>query len=115
MTAWAGFWGLLTGTVAALITYAGYKWFGWFTFGSDLDESFWGAGIAFVTVAIVSVVVTLFTTRKTDEELSGLVYGVGSHDLRADALAGDAAWYRSPVLLGGIALTLAAAFYLPFL
>ena len=115
MTAWAGFWGLLMGTLAAFITYAGYKWFGWFTFGSDLDESFWGAGIAFVTVAIVAVVVTLFTTRKTVEELDGLVYGIGNHDLRADAIAGDRAWYRSPVLLGTVALALAVAFYLPFL
>ncbi|UWP87744.1 sodium:solute symporter family protein [Dactylosporangium fulvum] len=115
MTAWAGFWGLLAGTVAAFVTYAGYKWFGWFTFGSDLDESFWGAGIAFVTVAIAAVVVTLMTTRKTDEELNGLVYGIGNHDLTADALAGDAAWYRSPVLLGAVVVALAVAFYLPFL
>ncbi len=115
MTAWAGFWGLLTGTLAAFIVYAGYKWWGWFTFGSDLDESFWGAGIAFVTVTIVAVVVTLFTTRKTDAELSGLVYGIGSHDLTAGALAGDRAWYRSPVLLGAGAVILALAFYLPFL
>ncbi|MET7418177.1 sodium:solute symporter family protein [Dactylosporangium sp. NPDC005555] len=115
MTAWAGFWGLLSGTLAAFIVYAGYKWWGIFTFGSDLDESFWGAGIAFVTVAIVSVVVTLFTTSKTDEELSGLVYGIGRHDLKAGAIAGDRAWYRSPVLLGVGALVLAAAFYLPFL
>jgi solute:Na+ symporter, SSS family len=115
MTAWAGFWGLLSGTLAAFIVYGGYKWWGLFTFGSDLDESFWGAGIAFVTVAIVSIVVTLFTTSKTDEELSGLVYGIGRHDLTAGAMAGDRAWYRSPILLGAGALILAAAFYLPFL
>ncbi len=44
----AGFLGLVAGTIAALVTYIGYKWAGWFTFGSDLDESFWGAGAAFV-------------------------------------------------------------------
>jgi SSS family solute:Na+ symporter len=115
MTAWAGFWGLLSGTLAAFIVYGGYKWWGLFTFGSDLDESFWGAGIAFVTVAIVSIVVTLVTTSKTDEELSGLVYGIGRHDLTAGAMAGDRAWYRSPILLGAGALILAVAFYLPFL
>jgi SSS family solute:Na+ symporter len=115
MTAWAGFWGLLLGTIAAFITYAGYKWFGWFTFGSDLDESFWGAGIAFVVVAIVAIIVTPLTRPKEDSELSGLVYGVDNHDLRADAIAGDTAWYRSPVLLGTGALVLAFAFYLPFL
>ena len=63
----------------------------------------------------MAVLVTLVTTSKPDEELDGLVYGVGRHDVRADALAGDAAWYRSPVLLGVVALALAAAFYLPFL
>ncbi|MEV8515035.1 sodium:solute symporter family protein [Dactylosporangium sp. NPDC051484] len=115
MTAWAGFWGLLAGTLAAFVTYAGYKWFGWFSFGSDLDESFWGAGIAFVVVAIVALIVTPLTRSKPESELQGLVYGIGRHDLRADAIAGDTAWYRSPVLLGSGALVLAALFYLPFL
>jgi SSS family solute:Na+ symporter len=114
MTAWAGFFGLVSGTFAALMTYLLYKG-GVLKFGSDLDESFWGAGIAFVTVMIVSVVVTLFTTPKPESELHGLVYGVGKTDLTGDALAGDRAWYRSPVLLGGIALVLAAALYIPFL
>ena len=114
MTAWAGFFGLVSGTLAALMTYLLYKG-GVLKFGSDLDESFWGAGIAFVTVMIVSVVVTLFTTPKPVEELRGLVYGVGKTDLMADSIAGDAAWYRSPVLLGGIAVALAALLYLPFL
>jgi SSS family solute:Na+ symporter len=115
MSAWAGFYGLLSGIVAALFTYVGYKWWGLFDFGSDLDESFWGAGIAFVTVAIVSVIVTMFTAAKSRDELNGLVFGVGRTNLTADAIAGDQAWYRSPVLLGGIAVVLAAAFYLPFL
>src|SRR5205085_14307 len=54
MSPWAGFWGLLSGTLAALTTYLLYRG-GVVHFGSDLDESFWGAGIAFVTVAVVSV------------------------------------------------------------
>ncbi len=114
MTAWAGFFGLVTGTLGALVTYLLYKG-GVVHFGSDLDESFWGAGIAFVLVAIVAVIVTLFTTPKPESELRGLVYGVGKTDLVGDAIAGDAAWYRSPLLLGGVAVALAAALYLPFL
>jgi Sodium:solute symporter family len=35
-------------------------------FGSDLDESFWGAGIGFVVVGIVSVLVTMVTTAKPE-------------------------------------------------
>ncbi len=114
MSAWAGFIGLLAGTLAALATYLLYL--GKVVhFGSDLDESFWGAGIAFVTVAVVSVIVTLVTTPKPESELRGLVYGVQPVDLVSDAIAGDRAWYRSPILLGAGAVILAAAFYLPFL
>ena len=42
MTPWAGFWGLVAGTTIAGVTWIGYK-VGWFSFGSDLDESMWGA------------------------------------------------------------------------
>ena len=56
MTPAAGLWGLVAGTVAALVIYVGYKFPGVFNFGSDLDESFWGAGAAFVVDAIVTVV-----------------------------------------------------------
>jgi len=112
MTAWAGFFGLLTGTVGALVTYLLYRG-GVLRFGSDLSESMWGAGIAFVLVAIVSAAVTFATTPKPESELSGLVYGVGRTDLKADMLAGDDAWYRSPLLLGVGVLALAAAAYIP--
>jgi len=114
MTAWAGFFGLVTGTLGALITYLLYKG-GVVKFGSDLDESFWGAGIAFVLVVVVSVVVTMFTEPKPESELKGLVYGVGKFDFKAGTVAADRVWYRSPVLLGVIALVLAAAFYIPFI
>jgi SSS family solute:Na+ symporter len=114
MTAWAGFIGLLAGTLAALATYLLYLG-KVLKFGSDLDESFWGAGIAFVTVMAVSVIVTAVTTPKPAAELRGLVYGVHPTDLAGDLMAGDRAWYRSPVLLGAGALVLAAAFYLPVL
>ncbi|MBO3752622.1 sodium:solute symporter family protein [Streptosporangiaceae bacterium NEAU-GS5] len=114
MTAWAGFWGLLSGTLAAFAVYIGYK-SDVFGFGTDLNASFVGAGTAFVVDAIVSVVVTLATTPKPESELRGLVYGLTDTTIRDDALAGDAAWYRSPLVLGAGALVLAAAFYIPFL
>ncbi|MFD0783645.1 sodium:solute symporter family protein [Micromonospora azadirachtae] len=112
MSALAGFWSLLLGTLAALATYLLYK-SGVVHFNSDLEESFWGAGIAFVTVAVVAAVLTPLTAAKRDEELRGLVYGTGGIDLKAGVLAGDAAWYRSPVLLGVIALALAVVLYIP--
>jgi SSS family solute:Na+ symporter len=114
MTAWAGFFGLVIGTLGALVTYLLYKG-GVVKFGSDLDESFWGAGIAFVLVVVTSVIVTMFTEPKPESELKGLVYGVGKFDFKAGTVAADRVWYRSPVLLGVIALALAAAFYIPFI
>ncbi|MBY8873353.1 sodium:solute symporter family protein [Micromonospora sp. PLK6-60] len=113
MSAVAGFWSLLLGTLAALFTYLGYKFFGWFHFNSDLEESFWGAGIAFATVAVVAAILTPLTRPKRDHELEGLVYGMANTRLADDSLAGDAAWYRSPVLLGVVAVILAALFYIP--
>ncbi|MCI4062352.1 sodium:solute symporter family protein [Micromonospora sp. R77] len=112
MSALAGFWSLLSGTVVAVATYLLYKT-GVLSFNSDLEESFWGAGLAFVTVAVVAAVITPLTRPKRNEELEGLVYGMGGVDLKADVLAGDQVWWRSPVLLGAIAVVLAALFYIP--
>jgi SSS family solute:Na+ symporter len=105
MTPAAGLWGLVAGTVAALVTYVGYKWTGWFSFGSDLDESFWGAGAAFVVDAIVTVAVTLVTKPKPVEELQGLVWGMANED-DAKAAAGHDKWWESPTLLGAGAIAI---------
>ncbi|GAA2210999.1 sodium:solute symporter family protein [Nonomuraea monospora] len=110
MTPWAGFWGLLAGTVAAFASYISYK-AGLVDFGTELNASFWGAGIAFGVDIAVSVVITLVTTEKPEEELRGLVYGLADVNLEDDALAGDARWYRSPLLLGVGALVLAVLAY----
>ncbi|MGW5015442.1 sodium:solute symporter family protein [Micromonospora chalcea] len=112
MTPLAGFWSLLSGTVVATATYLLYKG-GVISFNSDLEESFWGAGLAFATVAVVAAIVTPLTRPKTDDQLTGLVYGLSDTALADDSLAGDAAWYRSPVLLGVVAVILAALFYMP--
>ena len=105
MTPAAGLWGLVAGTIAALVTYVGYKWAGWFTFGSDLDESFWGAGAAFVVDAVVTVAVTLLTKPKPVEELQGLVWGMANDD---DERAASTKWWESPKLLGFRAIGLGA-------
>ena len=54
MTPWAGFWGLLAGTLGAAIAHYGNDW-GWFDLGSAQAAAFWGAIAAFVLDAIVSV------------------------------------------------------------
>jgi SSS family solute:Na+ symporter len=101
MTPWAGFWGLVAGTFAAAATWIGYK-AGWLNFGSDLDESMWGAGLAFVADAIVTVIVTRMTTPKPVEELQGLVYGMANVD--EYAARRQHRWWESPGLLGSLTL-----------
>jgi solute:Na+ symporter, SSS family len=110
MTAAAGFWSLLSGTVVALGTYVLYL-AGVLPFNSDLEESFWGAGLAFVTVAVVAAVLTPATAPKPAEDLRGLVYGTADLGVLDPA---DRVWYRSPVLLGSIAAALSVLLYIPF-
>jgi solute:Na+ symporter, SSS family len=114
MSAVAGFWSLLAGTVTALGTYLLYK-AGVLPFDSDLEESFWGAGIAFVTVAVVAAVLTPLSQPKSPEDLRGLVYGTAIGMQRRGLLAAsDAPWYRSPELIGAIAVALSILLYIPF-
>ena len=82
-------------------------------FGSALAASFWGAVIAFGADALVTVIVTLFTKPKPAEELEGLVYGT-KVDMGEVAHTREP-WWRNPLILGGGALALAAALYIPFL
>jgi solute:Na+ symporter, SSS family len=114
MSPWAGFWSLFLGFLSSLVLYIGYL-ADVFKFNSDLEESFWGAGTAFVTACVVAVVVTLFTPSKPDEELRGLVYGLGGPSTSGEVIvAGDKVWWRNPILLGGIAVALAVVLYIPF-
>ena len=106
VTSAAGLWGLVAGTIAALVVYVGYKFTGTFDFGSDLDESFWAAGAAFVVDAIVTVIVTLRTTSKPVAELQGLVWGM-VNEPDPDELD-QPTWWNSPYLLGFTALGIAA-------
>jgi SSS family solute:Na+ symporter len=104
MTPAAGLWGLIAGTITAAGLFIGYK-AGWIGFGSDLDESMWGAGSAFVVDAVVTVLVTLRTTPKPVAELQGLVYGMANID---ESDYRRHAWWESPKLLGATTLTGAA-------
>lgn len=113
MTAWAGFWSLVLGTLASVSLYLLYLG-DVVKFDSDLEESFWGAGLAFITAVVFAVVVTPLTTRKPDNDLRGLVYGLAGDSTSGEAiLAADRVWWRNPVLLGGIAVALALLFYIP--
>ncbi len=105
MTPWAGFWGLLAGTLGAAIAHYGNDW-GWFDLGSAQAAAFWGAIAAFVLDAIVSVAVTFVTKPKPIEELQNLVYGMAAVD--EDDTASEHVWYRRPYTLAAGALGLTA-------
>jgi solute:Na+ symporter, SSS family len=105
MTPWAGFWGLLAGTLGAAIAHYGNDW-GWFDLGSAQAAAFWGAIAAFVLDAIVSVAVTFVTKPKPVEELQNLVYGMAAVD--EDDVASEHVWYRRPATLAAGALGLTA-------
>ena len=112
MTGAAGFWGLVAGTVGAAIAHYGNKW-GWFDLGSAQAAAFWGAVMAFVFDAVVTVAVTLVTQPKPIAELQGLVYGMAN--VPEEHYASEDAWYRSPKLLGFSALGLTAVVSLFFI
>jgi SSS family solute:Na+ symporter len=74
---------------------------------SDQAASFWGAIVAFVADAVVTVGVSLVTAPKPQEELRGLVWGLDREDAEKDDRSkqrGEGGWWRSPALLGGVAL-----------
>jgi len=109
MTSAAAIAGLVAGTLAAGITFIGYK-AGWFSFSTDLNESMVGASLAFVADAVVTVVVTFMTQPKPVSELQGLVHGMANVDEDKRRLR----WWERPGLLGGGALAIAAALTIAF-
>jgi solute:Na+ symporter, SSS family len=108
-------WGYVTGIITPAIVFVWYTFINTKIFNSAAAETMYGAIISFATVLIVGTLVSLLTKPKPVDQLGGLVFGVGKIDLKGDAVVGDQAWYRSPVLLGVIALALCVALYLPFL
>ncbi|HCA87619.1 MAG TPA: Na+/galactose cotransporter [Streptomyces sp.] len=110
----AGFWGLLSGTAAAMINYFWFYQQGIIDIPSDQGANFVSSIVAFLVGAVVMVVVTLFTRPKPAAALAGLVYGTKSPGMEELPAEGDDAWYRKPALLGWGAIILAAVCYVPF-
>jgi SSS family solute:Na+ symporter len=110
----SGFWGLLAGTVAAMVNYFVIYKKGIIDIPSDQGANFVSAIVGFVAGAVVMVAVSLFTKAKPAEELQGLVYGTRSPGMDEPPAEGDDAWYRRPALLGWGSVIIAAACYIPF-
>jgi solute:Na+ symporter, SSS family len=106
-TAWGGFWSLVAGTAAAYAVNRLNAYHAIFHFGSALSASFWQAIIAFIVDAVVLVAVSLFTRPKRLESLRGLVWGLTREvELEVNADPRDRLWWRSPILLGGVAIAI---------
>jgi len=106
-TAWAGFWSLVAGTAAAYATNRLNSYGVIFHFGSALAASFWQAIIAFIAGGVVLVAVSMFTKPKPTEDLRGLVWGLARTEEReVNEDPRDRLWWRSPWLLGGVAIAI---------
>ncbi len=111
MTGTAGWVGLLSGVVAAVVVDLLVR-FGALDVSSQAG-SFLGASAAFVAAVGVGYVVSLRTAPKTDEELAGLTWATSSREQRGQGAvaAMDAGWYKSPVVMGGLVLVLTLVLY----
>ncbi|WIX85150.1 sodium:solute symporter family protein [Amycolatopsis sp. DG1A-15b] len=108
MTPHAGWSGLVLGTASAITVWGLSKAGVLGLTGQGI--SFVAAGTAFVVDIVVSVVVSLATRPKPDEELVGLVYSLTPKETRQhDSTGENAGWYRKPGLLAGIVLVLTIA------
>ncbi|MBT2386723.1 sodium:solute symporter family protein [Streptomyces sp. ISL-11] len=113
-TAAAGFWGLLSGTVAAMVNYFWLYRQGVLAIPSDQGANFVSSIVAFAVGAVVMLVVSPLTRPRPAERLAGLVYGTRAPGAQEPPAPGDDAWYRRPALLGWGTVVLAAACYVPF-
>jgi solute:Na+ symporter, SSS family len=112
-TPWGGFAGLVAGTFAAFMTHQLYSR-GTIDFPSPLAADFWGAIVAFVTDAVVTIAVSLATRPKPVEELRGLVWGMAEGvDERPSRR--DRVWWRNPKVLGAGALALVVVLNIIFI
>ncbi|MQA33882.1 sodium:solute symporter family protein [Modestobacter roseus] len=112
MTPTAGWTGLVSGTLAAVLVWSLSE-----TGVIGLEgqgASFVAAGAAFVVDIAVSVGVSMVTTPKPVSELAGLVYSETPKEVRTDPDAHKLPWYQSPTKLAGISLVLVIALNLIF-
>ncbi|MGR7023468.1 sodium:solute symporter family protein [Geodermatophilus sp. URMC 62] len=111
MTPTAGWMGLVSGTLAAvLVAFLSEDAFGTASLGvlpiGGQGASFVAASAAFVVDIVVSVVVSSVTAPKPVAQLAGLVYSETPKEQRTDPDAHRLPWYQSPTKLAGIALVM---------
>ena len=120
MTATAGWVGLSAGTIGAvLVAVLSEDALGPLSVGaiplSGQGASFVAAGTAFVVDILLSVLVTLGTTPKPEQELRGLVYSLTPKSDLVDVAAARLPWWRRPVPLASVSLTIVVGLNFAFL
>jgi SSS family solute:Na+ symporter len=110
------FWGLLSGTGSAALTYClttaegkGGAIANLHTFYSGTSQAFNIAWISFLVCFAVTVIVSLFTKRKEDAQLVGLVYSLTPR-VKDD----NRVWYKNPLWLGILVLAITLIFNIIF-
>ncbi len=119
MTATAGWVGLVSGTLSAiLVAFLSEDAFGSASLGvigiSGQGASFVAAGAAFVVDIVVSVVVSLMTEPKPVDELRGLVYSETPKEDLVDPDEAALPWYQRTLPLAGVALVIVIALNFAF-
>jgi len=112
-TGHGAFLGLLSGTLAAAVHHGstlprgavvGIKggWFGHLhTYPSEMAQNFWTAIFAWTTCFVVTIVISLLTKPREQEELRGLVYSLTEKPSEEHLV-----WYKRPVTLAVVVLAL---------
>jgi SSS family solute:Na+ symporter len=107
-TAHAAFTGLIAGTSAAILTWMctlaenkGGVITVLYEFPSAMAQSFWTALMGFFVCLLVTVVMSLMTAPRPEEELEGLVYGLTK--IPEDT----GKWYERPMPLAAIVAVMA--------
>ena len=115
-TGHGAFWGLLSGTIGAAVHHGltlpvgavpGIKggYLGVLhTYPSDMAQTFWTAITAWTTCMVVTIIISLMTRPRPDEELRGLVYALTPRQTDTEH-----SFWRRPVTLGVIVLVMTLA------
>lgn len=115
-TGHGAFWGLIFGTAAATITHgltvAEGKG-GWIAniheFYSGTSQAFNIAWISFLVCVVVTIVISLITKPKPEEELVGLVYSLTPKQTDSSKI-----WYKNPLWMGVAVLIVTIVFNIIF-
>lgn len=108
-TPWGAFFGLVIGTLTAVLHFYVLTGHEPFVYSSVMAGNFWRSTFAWLACFISTIVISLFTKPKPDEELEGLVWGKPK-EVSTEVLV----WYKRPGILAIIVLVFAIAMNLLF-